>query len=161
MAVARRGQRQWQHRDGNGGGMERVVACRWGPWVRWVLSCVGVCWGSAVSCIIMASFLHFKCTQLIALDSQPPPALNSPSYINSNSFHSRSKIIAIITFIDHGTSYYISHCFILNIFIWVHRQLPQTTIVSSYETIEEQFHSFEEQSPSSLKLLSANASLQN
>ena len=36
------------------------------------------------------------------------------------------------------TPNYISHCFVLNIFIWVHRQLSQATIVSSYETIEEQ-----------------------
>ena len=31
-----------------------------------------------ISCIITASSLHFKSTQLIALDSRRPPALNSP-----------------------------------------------------------------------------------
>ena len=39
------------------------------------------------------------------------------------------------------------HHFVLNIFILVRRQLPQTTIISSYKTIKEQHHSFYEQSP--------------
>ena len=59
-------------------------------------------------------------------------------YINSDSFFSQSKITTIIAFINHGTQNYVSHHFVLNIFFWVHRQLSQTTIVSSYETIEEQ-----------------------
>ena len=85
----------------------------------------------------------------------------SPSHINSDSFLSQSIIITIITFIDHGTPDYINHHFVLNIFIWVHRQLPQATIVSSYKTIKEQLISFDEQPPSSIKFLSANALLQN
>ena len=51
---------------------------------------------------------------------------------------SRSIIIAIITSINHGTSDYVSHCFVPNIFIKLYRQHPQASIISSYMIIEEQ-----------------------
>ena len=114
-----------------------------------------------VSYIIMVSILHFKCIQLIALGSRHPLALNSPAHINPDSFLSRSIIITIITFIDHGTPEYISYHFIPIIFIKLYWWLPQATIVSLDTTIKEQLQSFNEQSPSAIKFLSANASLWN
>ena len=59
-----------------------------------------------------------KCTQLIALDSQRPPALIPIPY-KLQRFPLMVDIIAIIAFIDHDTPDYISQHFVVNIFIWV------------------------------------------
>ena len=48
------------------------------------------------------------------------------------------NIITIITFIDHGTSDYISYCFVPIIFIKLYQQILQAAIVSLDMTIEEQ-----------------------
>ena len=118
----------------------RWLTSGWFRWFRWrVLTgdsqIVSTWW---ISHIMTVSIIHFKCTQLIALGSRCPPALNPPVHVNSYSFLSQSIIITIIAFIDHGTPDYISHHFVPIIFIKLYWWLPQAAIISLDTTIEEQ-----------------------